>query len=225
MKILDINGFATDFEKYYLNRGFGTMNKNDFEVLFFYLMQTYGDLGNKSNFALAKELEISEARVKRLAYEADLKYKKESDKELRGRFLSLLGKAKLQKDKVSIRFVVEDKYLRSSIYEDLKSDGYFLDYSFNSEIVTIQKEALIKLMEKYYSDEQKEEINKEYRRVKKIAKAGDKSFFSTAMSSLFDAVIHKGVDDADLGKLLELLSKGAAGIAEIVSMLPMLASI
>lgn len=222
MKIIEPTGFANDFEKYYLNRGFGTMNKNDFEVLFFYLMQTYGDLGDKSNFALAKELEISEARVKRLAYEADLKYKKESDNELRGRFLSLLGKAKLQKDKTGIRFVVEDKYLRSSIYEDLKSDGYFLDYSFNSEIVTIQKDALIKLLEKYYSDEQKEEINKEYKRVKKIAGAGGKSFFSTAMSSLFDAIIQKGVDDADWGKLFGLLSKGAAGIAGIVNMLPLI---
>lgn len=222
MKIIEPTGFANDFEKYYLNRGFGTMNKNDFEVLFFYLMQTYGDLGDKSNFALAKELEISEARVKRLAYEADLKYKKESDNELRGRFLSLLGKAKLQKDKTGIRFVVEDKYLRSSIYEDLKSDGYFLDYSFNSEIVTIQKDALIKLLDKYYSDDQKEEINKKYKRVKKLAGAGDKSLFSTAMSSLFDAVIQKGVDDADWGKLLGLLSKGAAGIAGIVNMLPMI---
>ena len=219
MKILDTTGFANDFEKYYLNRGFGTMNKNDFEVLFFYLMQTYGDLGEKSNFALAKELEISEARVKRLAYEADLKYKKESDNELRGRFLSLLEKAKLQKDKTGIRFVVEDKYLRSSIYEDLKSDGYFLDYSFNSEIVTIQKDALIKLLDKYYSDDQKEEISKEYKRVKKIAEAGDKSLFPTAMSSLFDAVVQKGVDDADWGKLLGLLSKGTAGIAGIVKML------
>ena len=90
MKIIEPTGFANDFEEYYLNRGFGTMNKNDFEVLFFYLMQTYGDLGDKSNFALAKELEISEARVKRLAYEADLKYKKESDNELRGRFFFLL---------------------------------------------------------------------------------------------------------------------------------------
>ena len=222
MKIIEPTGFANDFEKYYLNRGFGTMNKNDFEVLFFYLMQTYGDLGDKSHFALAKELEISEARVKRLAYEADLKYKKESDNELRGRFLSLLGKAKLQKDKTGIRFVVEDKYLRSSIYEDLKSDGYFLDYSFNSEIVTIQKDALIKLLDKYYSDDQKEEINKKYKRVKKLAGAGDKSLFSTAMSSLFDAVIQKGVDDADWGKLLGLLSKGAAGIAGIVNMLPMI---
>ena len=222
MRILDTNGFVCDFEKYYLNRGFGTMNKNDFEVLFFYLMQTYGDLGDKSNFALAKELEISEARVKRLAYEADLKYKKESDNELRGRFLSLLGKAKLQKDKAGIRFVVEDKYLRSSIYEDLKSDGFFLDYSFNTEIVTIQKDALIKLLDKYYSDDQKDEISKEYKRVKKIAGAGDKSLFSTAMSSLFDAVVQKGVDEVNFGEFLGLLSKGVAGIAGIIKMLPLL---
>lgn len=222
MKILDINGFVLDFEKYYLERGFGTMNKNDFEVLFFYLLQTYGDLSNKSNFSLAKELEISEAKVKRLSYEADLKYKKENENELRGRFLSLLGKAKLQKDKTSIKFVVEDKFLRSSIYEDLKSDGYFLDYSFNSELVAIQKDALIKLLDKYYSEEQKKEIVEEYKRIKKITKTSDKSFFLIAMNSLFDAVVQKGVDDVNFGQLLGLLSKGVAGIGGIVKMLPLL---
>lgn len=123
MQIIDVNGFACDFKKYYLDKGFGTMNKNDFEVLFFYLLQTYGDLQGRSNFSLAKELEVSEAKIKRLSYEADLKYKKESDDDLRGRFLTLLSRAKLQKDNTSIRFVVEDKYLRSSIYALLSGEN------------------------------------------------------------------------------------------------------
>lgn len=219
MTILDVNGFACDFQKYYLDRGFGTMNKNDFEVLFFYLLQTYGDLKGKSNFSLAKELEVSEAKIKRLSYEADLKYKKESDEDLRERFLALLGKAKLQKDGSGIRFVVEDKYLRSSIYEDLKSDGSFLDYSFNSEIVTIQKDALIRLLDKYYSEEQKESICKEYRRVKKIVKKDESTVFPVVMKSLFDAVVKKGVNEFSVSSLLGFISKGAAGVVGIVHMI------
>ena len=162
MQIVDVNGFAEDFKKYYLDRGFGSMNKNDFEVLFFYLLQTYGNLQEKSVFGLAKELQISESKVKRLSYEADLKYRKEDDTKLRERFLSLLDKANLQKDNATIRFVVEDKYLRSSIYNDMKLDGDYLDYSFNSEIVSIHKNALIRLLDKYYSEAQKDDLIQAY---------------------------------------------------------------
>lgn len=222
MMIIDVNGFADDFKKYYLDRGFGSMNKNDFEVLFFYLLQTYGDLGRKSVFSLAKELEISEAKVKRLAYEADLKYRKESESDLRHRFLELLSNANLQKDKATLKFAIEDKYLRSSIYEDLKSDGYYLDYSLNSEVVTVRKDALIRLLDKYLSEENKEEIVNEYKRVKKDVKKGGTSLFPEAMNSLFDAVIQKGVDHADFEKLMGFIAKGAKGIAGIVGMLSMI---
>ena len=221
MQILDTTGFADDFQRYYLDRGFGTMNKNDFEVLFFYLLQTYGDLQGKSNFSLAKELEVSEARIKRLSYEADLKYKKESDERIRERFLSLLGKAQLQKDKDNpyLRFVVEDKYLRSSIYEDLKSDGYFLDFLRNSEVVSIHKDALIRLLDKYYSEEQKKEICDEYKRVRKNVKKDESSLFPSVMSSLFDAVIQKGVDEVDFRSLVKCIAKGAAGISGILKII------
>ena len=47
------------------------MNKNDFEVFIF---NEYRKRGRKSNREMSLELKIPESKVKRLAYEADLKY-------------------------------------------------------------------------------------------------------------------------------------------------------
>ena len=52
----------------YLERGFGSMTKNDFEVwIFNYLLQN--ELQGKSDNAISRELRIPSAKVKRLRYE------------------------------------------------------------------------------------------------------------------------------------------------------------
>ena len=57
----------------YLEKGFGTMNKNDFEVwIFHYLLEH--ELQGKKNYEISIALKIPESKVKRLRYEAELKY-------------------------------------------------------------------------------------------------------------------------------------------------------
>ena len=61
-----MNELASAISKY-LERGFGSMNKNDFEVwIFHYLLQN--ELNGKSNFDISVELRIPEQKVKRLKY-------------------------------------------------------------------------------------------------------------------------------------------------------------
>ena len=64
---------VSDAIQAYLNHGFGSMTKNDFEVwIFNYLLQNRPT--NTSNFDFSVELRIPESKVKRLRYEASLKY-------------------------------------------------------------------------------------------------------------------------------------------------------
>ena len=149
-KLNDQAKFASEFIDKYLSRGFGSMNKNDVEVLLFTLFKRDGVLADKSNFELAKMLHITEAKVKRLAYESEIVYGETEEKVLQKRFLDLLYKTKIQVENGTLRFVVEDKYLRSTIYETLKQNGYYIDSSFNSEIVSVKKEALVFLLDQYY---------------------------------------------------------------------------
>lgn len=220
--IIDKEKFAEAFEEQYLKRGFGTMNKNDFEVLFFHLLTSYGDSGGKSNFELAKDLHISESKVKRLAYEAELLSGAQDDKAQQEKFLTLLSNAKIQKENGTLRFVVENKYLRSTIFETLKKGGYYLDSSFNSEIVAIHNEALIYLLDIYYSEDDKKEVVDGYRAARRdVGKADSDISFKDVMSTVFKKLLEKGVDEAadegiNFKSLIKTLSTGVKAIAKLV---------
>ena len=64
MKILEGNevAFAEEFFGQYNKVGFGSMNKNDFEVFIFNLLQKYGDLGICSNNQASIKLHIPESK-------------------------------------------------------------------------------------------------------------------------------------------------------------------
>lgn len=134
--------------KEYLNRGFGSMNKNDFEVwIFNYLLRN--DLNAQSNYDISVELGIPESKVKRLRYEASLKYGNPKDKtQYNKAFLSLLDNVNLKKGSGNIiQFAVEDIQLRKYLDSILKKKGFFSDTSFNTEIVSITIDDLVVLLE------------------------------------------------------------------------------
>ncbi len=231
--IKDYEPFAKEFETLYLSRGFGSMNKNELEVLFFHLLKKYGNgFKDKSNFELACALRTSEAKIKRLAYESEMSYGVFGDvekKDLQTRFLTLLSESKIQKENGTLRFVVEDKFMRSVIYEDLKRSGFYLDTSFNSEIVSIQKEALIALLEMYYSKEEKEEIVSEYKAALQRAKktvagtAEEGVTFKHVMGVVFDKCLETGVEKViegfgkiDYSQLIKTISGGIRTIGTLI---------
>lgn len=120
----------------YLAKGFGSMNKNDFEVwIFNQLLHT--KLKDKDNYAISIYLKIPESKVKRLRYEASLKYSSFSEPELYSALNKLLEKANIKNGGKNVQFVVEDISIRKYLDSLLKRDGRFSDSSFNSEIVTI----------------------------------------------------------------------------------------
>ena len=57
---------------------FGSMNKNDYEVELFYLLQQ-SEYGNKSDHALSTMMQIPLTKVRRLRYEANLKHPKDEN--------------------------------------------------------------------------------------------------------------------------------------------------
>lgn len=143
-----------DLIKYYLDRGFGSMNKNDFEVwIFNYLLQN--KYNNKSDNYISRDLRIPESKVKRLRYEANLVFPKTED-EYKKSFYEIL-KEKVYKDAGNnrIQFSINDKSLRLYLLDVLQSYGSFADSSFNSEIVTITANDLVLLISDF---EKKDDI-------------------------------------------------------------------
>lgn len=125
----------------YLNKGFGSMNKNDFEVwIFNYLLQN--GLNTESNYAISKKLRIPEPKVKRLRYEADLKYANNNDEAMFNDLNTLLKRSHIKQQGERIQFVIEDISLRKFLDNRLKRLGRFADSSFNSEIVSLDVDDL-----------------------------------------------------------------------------------
>lgn len=131
----------------YLNKGFGSMNKSDFELWIFNEWISDHLHCTMSNYEISRELRLPESKVKKLRYEADLKYGNGTPEKRNEQIIALLEGAHLKRNGTQIQFVVEDVSLRKYIDHLLKQNGYFADSSFNSEVVSLTIDDWGKLLE------------------------------------------------------------------------------
>ena len=120
----------------YLERGFGSMNKNDFEVFIFGQILTMTPYKGKNNYELSLLLHIPETKIKRLRYESALKTATTTDI-YKQKVYDLLDRAVLRGEDKEIVFTVEDVMLKQYISSVLKKEGRMIDSSFNPELVVI----------------------------------------------------------------------------------------
>lgn len=121
------------------------MNKNDFEVWIFHHLMTnvYAGL---NHYEISLKLKIPESKVKRLHYEADLKYGQQDDEANFKALYAHLKKVHFNKNADHISFVIEDMSLRKFLDSKLKSMGRYSDSSFNREIVSISLDDLSSIL-------------------------------------------------------------------------------
>lgn len=187
-----------------LNRGFGSMNKNDYEVLIFHILRGLESDDEKSikdlsSYAISKKLRIPESKVKRLLYESDLRYP-EDNENLKNELMQVFKKVHFQKDGKTLKFVVKKKVLRQYLADELAKDERFFDMSFNTEIVVISTTDLYYIYEELYADEAKEMLADVKRRaseeknlpttwqdvLKAIAKHGAKKYLGDSFDTIAD---------------------------------------
>ena len=157
--ISDNENFASNLIEEYLANGMGAMPKREFDILMMNLFLTYGGIEGRGNQDLSILLQTPEATIKRLRYEARLKYPPNEDY-VKKEFLIVLYRSQFDFDKrdetniykMKISFIMEDDYLRHEIQGRLKAKGMFADTSFNSEIVKIECGSLISVIREFYGD-------------------------------------------------------------------------
>ena len=131
---------VTDAIQEYLDRGFGSMTKNDFEVWIFYQLLC-GELRGKTNREISIKLRIPDTKVKRLRYEADLKWgSPDKDSTYHNAVVAVIEKAQLTKNRTQILLVIEDTALLKYLDAKMKSANVAWDKSFNSENIYIDFE-------------------------------------------------------------------------------------
>lgn len=128
---------------------FGSMNKNDYEVALFNLMLKNG-LHEKSDFSISCLLKIPESKVKRLRYEASLKYPESDAASQEATVKDYLKKCAYQTNGNRILFSIPDKFVRLYLYNKLAELNTFCDSSFNSNIVSVTAPDLTLLVNALY---------------------------------------------------------------------------
>lgn len=155
--------------KEYLKRGWGSMNKNDFEVFIFSRLLLIDEYKGKSNYELSIMLHIPESKIKRLRYESALKHVDIST-DYAKKVYDLLKHAQLRTNDRRIVFQTEDIMVKSYISSILKSSGRMLDSSFNSELIALYLDDFQYLAEAVYPKGETKQVLSD---VKKISKSED----------------------------------------------------
>ncbi|WP_430816064.1 hypothetical protein [Carboxylicivirga sp. RSCT41] len=217
MKLTDKEKFALEFIEQYSIRGFGSMNKNDFEVLIFNLLRKYGDLKEKSNFEISLDLQIPETKVRRLSYESDLKYGHITESDVKVEFFKIVARSKLRADLNKVEFVIENKFIRTSIGAQLKKLGHYADSSFNSEITRIHIESFVDLLAYYYPQEAIERIVKECQATIKGDKENPVTFKSILRKFLEGVAAESGKKVVDIGAAF--FTGGAENVIPLIGQL------
>ncbi|MBR5982941.1 MAG: hypothetical protein IK025_04365 [Bacteroidales bacterium] len=141
----------------YIERGFGSMNKNDFEVeIFHYLLQT-NYFESTKDYEISRQLRIPQSKVKRLKYESELKYPEKNQDE---KVKEILGNAKIYFDRECIVLSIEDELIRKHLDCEIKKHNSYSDLSFNTELLRLNFEDYIYLVGKFEGKNKVEETKK-----------------------------------------------------------------
>ena len=202
-----------DLIKKYLDKGFGSMNKNAFEVFIFneimknpYKILEIDSEIKLSNYDISLKLKIPETKVKRLAYEADLVYGGENrETECCKKLLQAIEKVKFKCDKkenTKVSFVIEEFSVRKYLEHKLKQKGTFIDFATNNEVVIVSIEDFSELIKDLFPKEEQEAICKN---LKKASTAN----FKDVLTEILNSVAKK-----EVGNVIALSSKYLIGKAE-----------
>lgn len=161
IRIEDSELFLTDFMRGYLEGGFGRMNKTDFEFFFFHLLIKHGCFNDMSNFDIGLLLKIPESKVRRLKYEAELRYgNHENFDDL---LLSYLINCRFEYYKDNIKLSFEDKFIQTLFVSELKKMVSSLsDFTKNPEVVTVTRKAFVDFLVNKYCQFEEDPFMDEY---------------------------------------------------------------
>ena len=122
-----------------------------------------------------------------------------TEAEIREAFFKIVARSKFRGDLNKVEFVIENKFIRSSIGAQLKKLGHYADSSFNSEITRIHIESFIDLLNHYYTPKAIERIVGDCKSAVKAEGGEDVSFKFILRKFLEGLATQSGKKVVDLG--------------------------
>jgi hypothetical protein len=159
--------FKTDFLENYLKFGLGSMPKSDIDALVMHLLDLYGvggsgSLATYSNQTVSERIKTPVSKVKKMRYDAALKFGGRIEDQARGRLLAALSKASLEPDGEKVLLIIEDSLAKNWLQGQLKIHQHIFDHSFNTEIVKVSVAGLFQVLESVFDADEIEKFKKGY---------------------------------------------------------------
>jgi hypothetical protein len=166
------SSFSEDFLDNYLKFGLGSMPRADIDALVMHLLDRYGynecqPMAPLSNQTVSERLRTPVAKVKKLRYEAALKFGGRVEEQAMGRLLSALAIATLEPQEEKICLVIEDTLAKNWLQGQLKLHQQIFDHSFNTEIIKVSASGLFVVLEALFDKKELESFKKGYEDAKR----------------------------------------------------------
>lgn len=163
--------FAIEFLENYLKFGLGSMPKSDIDALVMALLDRHGHEGSGplaplSNQVVSERLRTPVARVRKLRYEAALKFGGRVEDQAMGRLLAALASATLEPQGDKICVVIEDALAKNWLQGQLKLHQQIFDHPFNTELIRVSASGLFAVLETVFDKTQLEAFRSGYEKLK-----------------------------------------------------------
>jgi hypothetical protein len=188
------NNFTTDFLENYLKFGLGSMPKTDVDALVMALLDRHGYAGSSpmaalSNQTVSERLRTPVAKIRKLRYDAALKFGGRVEDQAMGRLLAALACATLEPQDDKICLIIEDALAKNWLQGQLKAHQQIFDHSFNTEIIKVSSAGLFSVLDSIFDKRQLQAFKMGYEDAKSISDAAQRV-------KLFKSLARKFVDGA-----------------------------
>lgn len=185
-----MSDFKSEFLENYLRFGLGSMPKLDIDALIMHLLDKYGadsagPLATHSNQTVSEKLKAPASKVKKLRYDAALKFGGRIEDQAMGRLLAALSKATLETDGDKVLLIIEDSLAKNWLQGQLKIHQHIFDYSFNTEIIKTSISGLFKVLESVFDRNEIDSFKAGYESVKKKETADERVVAFKAVAKKF----------------------------------------
>jgi len=162
-----MSGFKDDFLRDYLQFGLGSMPKSDVDALVMHLLDTYGmqgsaPLSHYRNQAVSELLRTPVSKIKKLRYDAALKFGGRVEDQAKARLLVALNSASLELEGKKIRLIIEDTLAKNWLQGQLKNSQMIFEHSFNTEIIKVSAYGLFDVLNEFFDRQAISEFRKGY---------------------------------------------------------------
>ena len=195
-------------EQNFFTQNFGSMSKTDFETLLFseYIEHCIRNRLPFDDYALSKQLGITQSRIRTLKERKELKYPHEGF-DWKEAFAESVNNAKYDSHDHRIKMIVQDINVMNEVRNFIETKGWYDECSLNRKLLSIPLDCFLEIcsaddtFDGVFSDEAKREIEKISSEsegssivttfLKNFSKDGLKSFLKSASKELISAVLKK----------------------------------